>query len=35
MYAAIVSVALLGIAINYVMLRLERKAMSWKEDIAA
>jgi NitT/TauT family transport system permease protein len=33
MYASIVSVALLGIAINYVMLRIERKAMSWKEDI--
>lgn len=34
MYAAIVSVALLGIAISYIMLKLERKAMSWKEDIA-
>lgn len=35
MYASIVSVALLGITINYIMLKIERKAMSWKEDIAA
>lgn len=34
MYASIVSVALLGIAINYVMLMIERRAMTWKEDIA-
>jgi len=34
MYAAIVSVALLGIVINQIMLRLEKKATSWKEDIA-
>ena len=34
MYAAIVSVAFLGIVINYLMLQLEKKAMSWKEDIA-
>lgn len=33
MYAAIVTVALLGIAINYIMLKIERKAMNWKEDI--
>lgn len=33
MYAAIVSVALLGIVINQIMLRLEKKATSWKEDL--
>lgn len=34
MYAAIVSVALLGIVISQLMLWLEKKATSWKEDIA-
>jgi len=34
MYAAIVAVALIGIIINYIMLKLERRALGWKEDIA-
>ncbi|MFB3766437.1 MAG: ABC transporter permease [Methanotrichaceae archaeon] len=34
MYAAIVSVALLGILINIVMLNIERRLLSWKENIA-
>lgn len=33
MYAGIVTVALLGIIINYVMLQLERRSMKWKEAI--
>jgi NitT/TauT family transport system permease protein len=33
MYAGIVTVALLGIAINLIMLELEKRSMKWKEDI--
>jgi len=34
MYAGIVTVAMLGILINYIMISLERKATKWKEEIA-
>lgn len=33
MYAGIVTVALLGIVINYVMLELEKRSVKWKESI--
>ncbi len=33
MYAGIVTVALLGIAINYIMLKIEKRATKWKEAI--
>ena len=33
MYAGIVTVALLGIIINYVMLELEKRSVGWKESI--
>lgn len=34
MFAGIVTVAMLGILINYIMISLEKKAMKWKEEIA-
>ena len=35
MYAAIVTVALLGIIINILMLKIEKRAMRWRQGIAA
>lgn len=35
MYSAIVSIAILGLILNYILVHLEKSATKWKEDIAS